>query len=143
MKCTTKFKPVAESWVWSADEIAARDDWVVRLDADALNDIATALIGIKQRNLALEEITTDDFSLPSITVELLAIKRLLANGPGLCLVRGLPVDRYDRDDLVLILWGIGTHLGTAVSQSYRGDMIGDVMDMSHTGDTRRSYRSPR
>jgi len=143
MKCTTKFKPVAEPWVWSADEIAARDDWVVRLDANALDDIATALIGVKQRNLALEEITANDFPLPSITVELLAIKRLLANGPGLCLVRGLPVDRYDRDDLVLILWGIGTHLGTAVSQSYRGDMIGDVMDMSHTGDTRRSYRSPR
>jgi hypothetical protein len=58
-------------------------------------------------------------------------------------MRGLPIDLYERDDRALILWGIGTHLGTAVSQSYRGDMIGEVMDMSHTGDARRAYRSPR
>jgi hypothetical protein len=143
MNTTTKFDPVAAPWVWSADEIAARGDWIVQLDADALDDIASALDGVKQRNLALDEITADDFPLPSLAAVLPEIKRLLADGPGLCLVRGFPVDRFERDDLALILWGIGTHLGMGASQSYRGDMIGDVMDMSHTGDIRRSYRSPR
>jgi len=143
MDSITEIDPVAEPWVWSADELAARDDWVVRLDANALDDIATAFDGAKQRNLSLEVITAGDFPLPSMAHELSAVKQLLAHGPGLCLVRGLPVERYERDDLALILWGIGTHLGTGVSQSYRGDMIGDVMDMSHTGDIRRSYRSPR
>jgi hypothetical protein len=52
------------------------------------------------------------------------------------------VDRYGREDIDLILWGLGTYVGKAVAQSYRGDVIGEVMDMSHTGDTRRAYRSP-
>ena len=143
MNTITKFDPVAAPWVWSADELAARDDWIVRLDAGALDDIASALDGVKQRNLALEDITADDFPLPSMAAVFSEIKRLLADGPGLCLVRGFPVESYERDDLARVLWGMGTHLGRGASQSYRGDMIGDVMDMSHTGDIRRSYRSPR
>lgn len=135
--------PVAAPWVWSADELAARGDWVVRLDAGSLDDIAAALDRVKRRHFALKEIGADDFPLPSIAPRLAQVEALLAEGPGICLIRGLPVDRYGRDDLAVILWGIGAHLGRGVPQSYRGDMIGDVMDMSHTGDTRRSYRSPR
>jgi len=143
MESTTKIDPVAGPSLWSADELTARDDWIIRLDADALNDIATALDGVKRRHLALEDITAKDFPLPSLAVRLSAIKALLSDGPGVGLLRGLPVDRYERDDLGLILWGIGTYIGTAVAQSYRGDMIGEVMDMTHTGDARRAYRSPR
>ena len=41
-------------------------------------------------------------------------------------MRGLPVGAYTKDDLRLLYWGIGTHLGTAVSQSKDGDLLGDV-----------------
>jgi hypothetical protein len=143
MESSTRIDPVAGDSLWSADELNARDDWIIRLDANALDDIATALDGVKRRHLGLTDITAADFPLPSMATQLPAIKELLTDGPGLCLVRGLPVDDYGRDDLALILWGLGTHLGTAVAQSYRGDMIGEVMDMSHTGDARRAYRSPR
>ncbi|MDX1484364.1 MAG: TauD/TfdA family dioxygenase, partial [Alphaproteobacteria bacterium] len=108
-----------------------------------LEDIAAALAGVKGRGLALTDIAAEDFPLPSMAGQLAAVKALLGDGPGVALLRGLPVDRYGRDDLGLILWGIGTHIGTAMEQSYRGDMIGEVMDMSHTGDARRAYRSPR
>ncbi len=143
MEGNTKIDPVAGPSFWAADELAARDDWIIGLDAEALDDIAAALEAVKRRQLALVDITARDFPLPSMAAQLSAIKEKLSVGPGLCLVRGLPVDRYERDDLGLILWGIGTHVGTAVAQSYRGDMIGEVMDMSHTGDARRAYRSPR
>jgi hypothetical protein len=75
--------------------------------------------------------------------DLATVRSLLTDGPGIGLIRGIPVDRYGRDDLAISLWGIGAHLGAGVSQSYRGELVGDVMDMSHTGDIRRSYRSPR
>lgn len=138
-----QIRPVAEPWVWTAEDLAGRDDWVIQLDATALADLAVALDGVKQRGLALADITADDFPLPSIAGALKHVNEMLTNGLGLCLVRGLPVDRYGQEDLSLILWGIGTHVGTGVSQSYRGDMIGEVMDMTHTGDARRAYRSPR
>ncbi len=143
MESTTKIDPVVGPSLWSADELTARDDWIIRLDAKALDDIATALDGVKRRHLALEDITARDFPLPSMAARLSASKGLLSDGLGVCLVRGLPVGRYERDDLALILCGIGTHIGTAVAQSVRGDMIVDVMDMTHTGDAGRAYRSPR
>jgi hypothetical protein len=122
--------------------LAAREDWIVQLKSAALEEIETALAGVKKRSLPFKEITARDFPLPSMASDLLKVKRLLAKGPGVGLLRGLPVDRYGREDIDLILWGLGTHVGKAIAQSYRGDMVGEVMDMSHKGDTRRAYRSP-
>lgn len=143
METTGLPSPVAAPWVWSSREILGRDDWIVALDETSRSDLDAALGAVKRRGLALEQITSADFPLPSIAEVLARAKRLLGDGPGLALIRGLPVDRYTRDDMALILWGLGSHLGEGMPQSYRGDMIGDVMDMSHTGDIRRSYRSPR
>jgi hypothetical protein len=134
--------PVLAPWVWSAEELTAREDWVIEVESDGLADIATALAGVKKRGLPIREIKAHDFPLPSMAGDLLKVKQLLALGPGVCLLRGLPVDRYGREDIELILWGIGTHVGEAIVQSYRGDVIGEVMDKSHEGDTRRAYRSP-
>ncbi len=142
MERTIEFDPVAGPSLWSADELSAREDWMVRLDSAALDDLAAALDAVKHRHLAIADISAEDFPLPSVAARLPAIKELLSDGPGLCLVRGLPVDRYERDDLALILSGIGAHIGTPAAQSSSGDMIVDVMDMSHTGDVRRVYRSP-
>jgi hypothetical protein len=137
------YEPISAPWVWTAADLAARDDWIFPLSAAALDDIDRSLASVKQRGMDMESITADDFPLPSFADEIADIKNTLQSGLGMGLVRGVPVDRYDQDDLRLILWGLGTHFGLIAPQSYRGDKIGDVMDMSHTGDIRRSYRSPR
>jgi len=142
MESNASYGPVTGPSLWTAEELAARNDWIVPLETAALDDIATALNGVKSRRLAAEDIGAEDFPLPSMAGQLPAIKKMLSEGLGLCLVRGFPVDRYERDDLALILAGIGSHIGTTAAQSASGDMIVDVMDMSHTGDVRRVYRSP-
>lgn len=135
-------RAVSAPWVWTADELAARNDWIICVTEESRAEIDGALAAVKRRGLPMKEITAGDFPLPSLVGDLSRVKALLADGPGVCLLRGLPVDSYGRDDLGLILWGLGAHVGRAVAQSYRGDVIGEVMDMSHTGDARRAYRSP-
>lgn len=135
-------RPVSAPWVWTADELSAQDDWIIRLDDDALAEIDSALVSVKARGVPLQEITAREFPLPSLAGHLRKAKERISDGPGVALLRGLPVDQYRRGDIDLILWGLGTYVGEAVAQSYRGDVIGEVMDMSHTGDTRRAYRSP-
>lgn len=142
MNSTVAPHPVSAPWVWSADQLTARTDWVLPLDGVALDEIDAALAGVKARGLALRDITARDFPLPTLAGSLAAVRRLLAEGPGVALLRGLPVARYGRGDLDLLIWGLGRHIGSAIAQSYRGDVIGAVMDMSHTGDARRAYRSP-
>jgi hypothetical protein len=143
MTLTTPYEQVSAPWVWKAADIAGREDWIFPLSAAALDDMDRALSDVKRRGMEMDAITAADFPFPSFTTDLADIKESLVRGSGMSLVRGVPVDRYDRDDLRLILWGIGAHIGLGAAQSFRGDKIGDVMDMSHTGDIRRSYRSPR
>ncbi|MBF0277184.1 MAG: TauD/TfdA family dioxygenase [SAR324 cluster bacterium] len=79
--------------------------------------------------LSLEKITIEDFPLPSVSNRLAEIRDELEDGLGLKLLRGFPTDQYSVEDLRLIFWGLGLHIGTAVSQSKRNDFIGDVRDI--------------
>ncbi len=135
-------KPVSAPWVWSSSDIAASDDWIYRLSPAAVAEIDRAVADIKRRGLAFEEVTREDFPLPLLEADCAAMRRDLDSGRGFCLIKGVPVAGYDDETLSLIHWGIGAHIGLGVSQSYRGDKIGHVTDMTHTGDTRRAYRSP-
>ncbi len=56
------------------------------------------------------------------------MSRDLEWGRGIVLLRGLPVERYTDDELRLIWWGIGAHLGAAVHQNAHGELIGEVRD---------------
>ena len=134
--------PASGKWVWSRDDIAATDDWVYLLSAAVVAEINDAVAGVKRRGLAFEKVTRDDFPLPGFEADAALIRQALHDGRGFCLIKGVPVAGYDDDTLSLIHWGIGAHLGLGLSQSYRGDKIGHVTDMTHTGDTRRAYRSP-
>ncbi len=59
------------------------------------------------------------------------------------MLRGLPVDRMDEDDLRLLFLGLGTHIGRPVSQSANGELIGDVVNVGGKDRNERAYRSSR
>jgi Taurine catabolism dioxygenase TauD, TfdA family len=83
------------------------------------------------------EIRRADFPLGA-TAELLAdVSEELENGRGAVRLRGLPVERYGEDDLRRIFWGLGTHLGTALFQNARGEIMGEVRD--ETRDANPTY----
>ena len=67
----------------------------------------------------------------------------LENGLGLFHIRGLPTAPFSKDDLRMIYWGLGKHIGTVVSQSRDGDLLGDVRDIGVDlhGPKGRGYRS--
>ena len=57
------------------------------------------------------------------------------------LLRGLPIEDYSKDELGMIFWGIGTHLGRGLSQSVMGDRLGHVKDFSREDPGARAYRN--
>ena len=97
----------------------------------------------KNQNLLFEDMTKANFPLPSFSNKLEEMLDEIENGLGLYLFRGIPVENYTKDDLRRIFWGIGLHCGTAVSQSKRGDVLGDVKDIGtpHDGPQFRGYTS--
>lgn len=123
--------------------MTARQDWMHILTTAEIEDIDQALRAVQARGLAMAEVTRKDFSLPVLEPYLTDLERTVRTGRGFALLRGLPVERYTDDEIFLIKWGIGTHLGEKVSQNSYGDLLGHVYDHGHDpGSTRtRGYQT--
>lgn len=57
-----------------------------------------------------------------------ASRRLLSLGPGVALLRGVPVDGFKRDTLARLFTWIGTALGVPAPQNFDGELITDIRD---------------
>eukprot|EP00775_Hariotina_reticulata_P009087 gene9087-9257_t len=50
-------------------------------------------------------------------------------GRGFALLRGLPVDKWSRQETLIAYWGIGLHWGNLRRQNEKGHLIGHVKDV--------------
>ena len=119
--------PLQGTDVWRGGELQASGDWIVRLDAADIAEIDAALGVLKTRGTTIP-FGQEDFPLDHLRGTIDRVSELVRNGCGVALLRGLPRDRYTKEECELIYWGIGSHLGTSVSQSPRGDLVGYVQD---------------
>jgi hypothetical protein len=99
------------------------------------------------RELPKHSVTREQFDHPAIRELARKILHDLREGPGVTVLRGLPVDRYDAEAIERIYWGLGTHLGRPSLQNDLGDLMGYVeeeADPEAPYDSRtkgRGYRS--
>ncbi|MCC7273343.1 MAG: TauD/TfdA family dioxygenase [Alphaproteobacteria bacterium] len=136
--------PIRGPFAWDGRELQKTDRWIRRFTPEHVADIEHALAAIRRAGLPMAAITRTDFPLPAMQAWLAAISEELETGSGVVLLRGLPAERWSEDDQRMILWGIGTHLGDAVSQSKQGgELMGEVRDVGvRLGQaTSRGYRS--
>ncbi|MCH7942399.1 MAG: TauD/TfdA family dioxygenase [Proteobacteria bacterium] len=137
---TTTRHPITGPSAWRGQDLAGAEDWITPLPAGAADEIHTALQGVAGR--PWRDITRDDFRLPDFTKTLAELAHELEHGRGFVRLRGLPVERYDEDDLRKLLWGIGAHLGTPRYQNGRGELIGEVRDeLRAYGAVREAHQS--
>lgn len=122
-----KHREIVAPFAWKGADLQGKTDWIRPFRADELQEIDAALARVKQRGLDWVDVTREDFPLPRFAAELAMIAQELETGRGMILLRGLPL-QYSPDDLRLVYWGIGAHLGTAVSQGGRGEVLANVED---------------
>jgi hypothetical protein len=128
---------------WRGPEMARSRDWIHEFTAAEIAEIEHARDHAQARGKSLATLEIEDFPLPRVAPLLHQARERLEFGPGLHLFRGFPADRYGKADLRLVYWGLGKHLGTAVSQSSVGDLLGDVRNIGSdvNSPTGRGYRS--
>lgn len=127
-----------------------RDGWLGRdLDRDALYWDFTAshlaaidelMARIERKGLRFNEVRREHFSHPALDADLAGVLERIRTGPGLLILRGFPVDRYDAERMQTVYWGIGTHFGVGVSQSADGDYLGHVTNVAKAS---RGYTTDR
>ena len=114
---------------WRGRDLAGSTEWIHPLSDGDIGEIDAALRHAQARGLGVPAVARDDFPLDRLAATLTDILREVEYGRGFVLIRGLPVERYTKEEAALILWGIGTYLGTAAGQNTMGDVIGHVTDM--------------
>ena len=132
--------PVEHASAWRASE-RDRDSFVVTLQARHLAALERALRAAQQVTADAESITRELFDLGAIEADVAAWRDEVMNGSGLVILSGFPVDRYSKDELGMIHFGLGTHFGRAQSQSVMGDRLGHVINVGGKDPKERAYRN--
>lgn len=116
-------QPVAPAWAASDLDPAT---WSCDLAAEAVAQLRAAL----DRTAAepLERLHRDDHELAALEPALQAVERALdpRTGPGFAVLGRLPVRDLGEDDVLRMVWLIGTAFGTPVTQSTKADFVGHV-----------------
>ena len=117
---------------WHASDYHDRDDWMLELtDADRA-EIDEAVR--HSRALDIQAIGRDDFALPGLAARLQALRARIKDGAAFGYVRGIPVERYDRETQLRVYWGLSRHIGDPVPQNRNGHLIGHVIDVGDRPD---------
>jgi len=114
--------------VWPGEELARSTGWIHTITPAEQDELDGALRAVQRRGRGWRDMTREDFPIPRFARPLAEVARELEDGRGLVLLRRVPVERYSEDELRVIYWGLGLHLGTPRYQNGRGELIGDVRD---------------
>ena len=137
-------KPILDPAGWRPDEITTSQNWLYRLSQAEIDEIFAAVASVESRDLEIHRISRADFPLPRFAAALADIKAEIMDGRGFAFLRGLPVEGRTRRQTVIAFWGLGTYMGTAISQTRSGNMLEHVKDAGEDIDspTGRGYNSP-
>jgi hypothetical protein len=132
--------PPTHRRAWVASEIVDHD-WIVNLSESAQTEIAELAYFILQNPVQNLQRRIENYSLPHLRQTLLAMKTILQDGVGFCVLNKLPMDDYPIEVMVEIYWLLGQLIGRPVAQKWNGEMIYDVRDsgVPHHNEIRGSH----
>ncbi len=113
---------------WYGRDLQHDDSWIEGLSSAEVDELLSAVRQVEARDLAMLDLSADDFALPTLAPRLRALAAELDRGRGFWLLRGLPIDRLTERQAAFAYWGLGLHMGTPVSQNARGHLLGHVTD---------------
>jgi len=129
---------------WRSAELEGGKAAIARDLTDAeLAALDDAMAGIAARGLDLDKVEKEHFAQSALTALMSELYGELMEGKGIVLLRGFPTGRYSEDEIGIIYWGLGCHLGIGLSQSVMGDRLGHVVNVGGKDPRERAYRNSR
>lgn len=117
---------------WTAAEFTDEEHFTEYLTAAELDELDGALRNALRRSSDPLQLDKHDFPMPMLARRLAAIEHELIDGRGFVRLRGIDRDAYGQDEMELLYWGIGAHLGLPWAQNKHGHVLGDVTDQGKT-----------
>jgi hypothetical protein len=111
---------------WTNTSLASDKRWIHHLTPQWLQEIDRTIIDLRKREVTLNTLLRDDIDCPELVGFMHTFIKADVGERGIGLIRGLPRERYSDQELEILFWGLGLHLGTGVSQNAEGDQLGHV-----------------
>jgi hypothetical protein len=127
-------RPLESHIEWRAADVADPAQWTITLTAEDQQELEDALRNAQTVSDDILDVGKAEFPLQGLAVKLAEVEHELINGRGFVRLAGLESTRYTDDELTLIYWGIGAHLGDPWPQNRHGHMLGDVTDQGKRAD---------
>jgi hypothetical protein len=126
-----ELEPGAE---WRSADVADEDGWTLRLTESDQAELEHALRLALAKSADPLDLVREDFPLPTLAARLDEAVAGLLNGRGFVRISALDATRYSDDELTLLYWGVGLHLGEPWAQNHHGHVLGDVTDQGKSID---------
>lgn len=129
---------------WMGRDLEDDESWIRVFSLAEIEEIEGAMRAVQASGVPLEAVGREVFALPSLADTFADVNRALEGGRGFVLLRGLPLRRYTIEEATIIYWGIGAHVGQAVSQNGDGDLVGHIRVVEAALDDphKRGYMKP-
>lgn len=137
-------EPANGAVAWYGPAMTKDPSWIYQLSDAEILEIEAALAGLPAEKLGTRSFGREDFPLPELGRALAGLLDHVENGRGFALIRGLPLDRWNRQQIEAAYWGIGSHFGEPISQNAEGQLIAEVTNRGHSYESNtndRGYRS--
>lgn len=113
---------------WRSDDMKDPSVWTMTLTSEDRGELDRALAHAKSVSHDVLDIGREDFPLNGFADKIRQVDHELLHGRGFVRLSALDGDHYSDEDLTLIYWGIGMHLGDPWPQNKHGHVLGDVID---------------
>lgn len=124
----------AFTW-YGKDMLQRENEWLSYLSKTEIEELEKAAEQLISSGKNIATITSKDFLLPTLAAKLAELRKELIKGRGFALMRGLPINEYSEQEAGTMFYGLGTHLGNAVSQNGQGHLLGHVRDLGMKSST--------
>ena len=129
---------IASAADWKGPDVDYRADMMHTLTGAEIAEVHAALAVCKDRDIT--GIEPGSFPLPEFGPRLRQLRDGLLTGNGVLLLRGLDRAGFGDDDMARVYVGIGSHFGVPVAQSWQGELLGNIIDVSDVKDKIRGYQ---
>jgi Taurine catabolism dioxygenase TauD, TfdA family len=127
-------QPIDGPRAWYGRDLNQSEAWLHRFTDRELSEIEDALRQIVSLTRELATVTKEDFPLPTLGPVLEEKRQEVLDGRGFVVMRGIPIDNYNRAEQAAIFWGLGQWMGKARSQNGKGHLLGHVCNLGYDVD---------
>jgi hypothetical protein len=125
----TAMAPVVDPAGWDPDSLGDVDQWSYAIADSDVDEMMAGIAAVRRAGIAVADADRSNFPLARFGKVLDDIKRELADGRGLVMMRNFPVDRLTREETAIAFIALGSYLGDKMPQNKLGHVLGHVKDL--------------